>query len=128
MSIRASIVAVLLAGALPNCWRKRRQRAGHNGYQESDYVVSNYKFVSGENLPQVKMRVTARSVAKRNAAGNVVNAVLLLQGNTGTSANWFRPSLADELFKRGQPLDATENTTSSCPTHWAAVRRNRRMD
>jgi homoserine O-acetyltransferase/O-succinyltransferase len=35
----------------------------------------------------------------------VTNAVLLLQGNTGTGGNWFRPSLADELFKPGQPLD-----------------------
>jgi pimeloyl-ACP methyl ester carboxylesterase len=32
--------------------------------------------------------------------------VLLLQGNTGTGANWLRPTLADELFKPGQPLDA----------------------
>ena len=32
--------------------------------------------------------------------------MLLLQGNTGTGANWLRPSLADELFKDGQPLDA----------------------
>jgi homoserine O-acetyltransferase len=38
----------------------------------------------------------------------VVNAVLLLQGNTGTGANWFRPTLADELFKPGQPLDAAK--------------------
>ena len=30
---------------------------------------------------------------------------MLLQGNTGTGANWFRPSLADELFRPGQPLD-----------------------
>jgi homoserine O-acetyltransferase/O-succinyltransferase len=29
-----------------------------------------------------------------------------LQGNTG--ANWLRPSLADELFALGQPLDAAE--------------------
>ena len=32
--------------------------------------------------------------------------MLLLQGNTGTGANWLRPTLADELFKPGQPLDA----------------------
>jgi homoserine O-acetyltransferase len=31
--------------------------------------------------------------------------VLLLQGNTGTGANWLRASLADELFRPGQPLD-----------------------
>ena len=34
--------------------------------------------------------------------------MLLLQGNTGTGANWLRPSLADELFGPGQPLDATQ--------------------
>jgi homoserine O-acetyltransferase len=28
-----------------------------------------------------------------------------LQGNTGTGANWLRPTLANELFKEGQPLD-----------------------
>ena len=30
---------------------------------------------------------------------------MLLQGDTGTGANWLRPTLADELFKEGQPLD-----------------------
>ncbi len=34
--------------------------------------------------------------------------MLLLQGNTGTGANWLRPTLADELFGPGQPLDARE--------------------
>jgi len=29
-----------------------------------------------------------------------------LQGNTGTGANWLRPTLAEELFKDEQPLDA----------------------
>ena len=34
--------------------------------------------------------------------------MLLLQGNTGTGANWLRPTLADELLAPGQPLDAAE--------------------
>ena len=41
-------------------------------------------------------------------AGKIVNGVLLLQGNTGTGANWLRPTLADELYGPGQPLDATQ--------------------
>src|SRR5205823_785240 len=45
---------------------------------------------------------------RRNAAGKIVNGVLLLQGNTGTGANWLRPSLADELYGPAQPLDATQ--------------------
>ena len=40
--------------------------------------------------------------------GKIVNGVLLLQGNTGTGANWLRPSLADELYGPGQPLDAKQ--------------------
>ena len=53
--------------------------------------------------------ITARwGCAQRDAAGKIVNGVLLLQGNTGTGANWLRPTLADELYGPGQPLDATQ--------------------
>ena len=46
--------------------------------------------------------------------------MLLLQGNTGTGANWFRPTLADELFKPGQPLDEGQYYII-CPTRSAAT-------
>jgi homoserine O-acetyltransferase len=75
-------------------------------YQESDFVIKDYKFTGGESLPQLKLHYRTLGTAQRNAAGEIVNGVLLLQGNTGTGANWLRPSLADELFKEGQPLDA----------------------
>jgi len=75
-------------------------------YQEGDFILTDYKFASGESLPQLKLHYRTLGTAKRNAAGDIVNGVLLLQGNTGTGANWLRPTLADELFKDGQPLDA----------------------
>ena len=107
MSVRALILTVLLTATLPALAQETARQPTTNwpGYQEGDYVVSNYKFTSGENLPEVKLHYRTIGTAKRNAAGLVVNAVLLLQGNTGTGANWFRSSLADELFKPGQPLD-----------------------
>jgi len=107
MSVRALIVTILLAAALPALAQETAKQPATSwpGYQEADYIVSNYKFASGENLPEVKMHYRTIGTAKRNAQGQVVNAVLLLQGNTGTGANWFRSSLADELFKPGQPLD-----------------------
>jgi homoserine O-acetyltransferase/O-succinyltransferase len=77
-------------------------------YREGDFVIHNYVFRSGESLPALKLHYRTLGTAKRNAAGKIVNGVLLLQGNTGTGANWLRPSLADELFGRGQPLDAME--------------------
>jgi homoserine O-acetyltransferase len=104
MSVRASILAVLLTAALPAL--AQETAAGWPGYREGDYVAGNYSFASGETLPEVKLHYRTIGTAKRNAEGRIVNAVLLLQGNTGTGANWFRPSLADELFRPGQPLDA----------------------
>ena len=77
-------------------------------YREGDFVIRNYVFRSGETLPELKLHYRTLGTAKRNAAGKIVNGVLLLQGNTGTGANWLRPSLADELFAPGHPLDATE--------------------
>src|ERR1700756_1737555 len=77
-------------------------------YQEGDFIVRNYVFRSGETLPELKLHYRTLGTAKRNAAGEIINGVLLLQGNTGTGANWLRPSLADELLGPGQPLDAAE--------------------
>jgi homoserine O-acetyltransferase len=75
-------------------------------YQEADFVLRDYRFASGEVLPELTLRYRTLGTPRRNAAGKIVNGVLLLQGNTGTGANWLRSSLADELFGPGQPLDA----------------------
>ena len=68
------------------------------GYQTGDYIIKDYKFVSGESLPELKLHYRTIGTPQKNAAGEIVNGVLLLQGNTGTGDNWFRPTLADELF------------------------------
>jgi homoserine O-acetyltransferase len=75
-------------------------------YHEADFVLKNYRFASGETLPELKLHYRTMGVPQRDAAGRIVNGVLLLQGNTGTGANWLRPELADELFAPGEPLDA----------------------
>ncbi len=77
-------------------------------YQESDFVLKDYRFASGEVLPELKLHYRTMGVPQRNAQGKIVNGVLLLQGNTGTGENWLRPSLADHLYGPGQPLDARD--------------------
>src|ERR1700747_3631201 len=59
-------------------------------YREGDFVIRNYVFASGEMLPELKLHYRTLGTAKRDAAGKIVNGVLLLQGNTGTGANWVR--------------------------------------
>ena len=104
MLIRAFVVTGLLCLAVPSFAAEFNKNWPN--YSEGDFTLADYKFVSGEGLPVVKMHYITLGTAKRNAAGQIVNGVLLLQGNTGTGANWLRPTLADELFKPGQPLDA----------------------
>ena len=78
-------------------------------YREGDFVIRDHVFRSGESLSELRLHYRTLGTARRDAAGGIVNGVLLLQGNTGTGANWLRPTLADELFGPGQPLDAADH-------------------
>jgi homoserine O-acetyltransferase len=70
------------------------------------FVARDFKFLTGDVLPELKLGYTTIGTPRRDASGTVTNAVLLLHGTTGTGANWLAPSLADTLFREGQPLDA----------------------
>src|SRR5947208_2256310 len=74
--------------------------------REGDFLIKDYRFASGETLPELKLHYTVLGTPLRNRAGDIVNGVLLLHGTSGTGRNWLMPSLADELFGPGQPLDA----------------------
>ncbi len=76
---------------------------------EGDAVFKDFRFASGEALPELKLHYITLGTARRDAAGKVVNAVLLLHGTSGTSKSWLRPTLADELFAAGAPLDAQKH-------------------
>jgi homoserine acetyltransferase len=68
---------------------------------EGDFIIRNYVFRSGETLPELKLHYRTLGTSKRDAAGKITNGVLLLQGNTGTGANWLRPSLRTSCSGRG---------------------------
>ena len=74
--------------------------------REGAFVVRDFKFRSGETIPELHLGYTTLGTARRDSSGGVTNAVLLLHGTTGTGASWLQPSLADTLFRAGQPLDA----------------------
>ncbi len=82
MSVRALFLTILLVSALPALAQETAKKPDTNwpGYQESDYAVSNYKFTSGESMPGVKLHYRTIGTVKRNSKGELVNAVLLLQG------------------------------------------------
>ena len=99
--LRILAAAALVAAA----WPCRADTAWPNR-QQGDVVLADFRFASGEVLPALKIHYLTLGTARRDAAGEIVNGVLLLHGTSGTSENWLQPTLADELFAAGAPLDA----------------------
>src|SRR5689334_6095990 len=75
--------------------------------KEGDYVVHDFKFRSGESLHELRLHYTTVGEPKRDAAGHVTNAVLILHGTGGTGAQFIRPQFSDVLFVPGGILDAS---------------------
>jgi homoserine O-acetyltransferase len=75
--------------------------------KDSLYVAHDFRFGTGEGLPELKLRYLTLGSPHRNAAGHVDNAVLLLHGTGGNRHTLLNPLFSDVLFGPGQPLDIT---------------------
>src|SRR6201998_4062871 len=74
---------------------------------EGEFVVHNFKFHSGESLPDVRLHYTMLGKPARDAQRRPTHAVLILHGTGGSGHQFLAPYFAGELFGPGQPLDAT---------------------
>lgn len=71
-----------------------------------DFVLSDFRFASGEALPELRLHYFTLGTPARNGNGRITNAVLLLHGTNGRGTGFLTDSFAGELFGSGQPLDA----------------------
>src|SRR6201995_1597644 len=69
------------------------------------YIAHDFKFGTGESLPELKLRYLTLGAPHRNAAGHVDNAVLLLHGTGGNAHSLLNPIFSDVLFVPGGILD-----------------------
>jgi len=75
---------------------------------EGDYTLRDFKFASGETLPELRLHYRTLGKPEKDAQGKTTNAVLIMHGTTGSGAQFIRPEFAGELFGKDQPLDATK--------------------
>ena len=75
---------------------------------EGDFVIRDFKFTSGETLPELRIHYRTIGKPAKDEKGVVRNAVLITHGTTGSGAQFIRPEFAGELFGAGQPLDAAK--------------------
>jgi homoserine O-acetyltransferase/O-succinyltransferase len=72
---------------------------------EGDYVAHNFKFKSGEELPELRLHYRTLGKPDRDAQGRIKNAVLILHGTGGSGQQFLVPQFAGELYGPGQLLD-----------------------
>jgi homoserine O-acetyltransferase/O-succinyltransferase len=70
-----------------------------------DYTIRNFRFASGETLAELRIHYITFGRPRRDAAGAVRNAVMILHGTTGSGGGFVSPTYAGQLFGPGQILD-----------------------
>ncbi len=75
---------------------------------QGDYVARNFRFTTGETLPEVKLHYTTLGTPRKDARGVVRNAIMVLHGTGGSGRSFLSPTFAGELFGPGKLLDTTQ--------------------
>lgn len=74
---------------------------------EDSVSFPNYKFRSGETLPEVRIHYATIGNQHTNTDGRVGNAILLLHWTDASSQALLTPEYEQALFAPGAPLDTT---------------------
>jgi homoserine O-acetyltransferase len=90
--MRALAVALTLAASIA---------AAEPVVHEGDFVLKDFRFASGESLPELRLHY--RTIGKLDRGAR--NAVLITHGTGGSGAQFLRPEFAGELFRDGGELD-----------------------
>jgi homoserine O-acetyltransferase len=109
--LRATSGAFLLCSAAANAQTPPGQQAERNYPEpkEGTYIARDFRFGSGEVLPELKLHYLTIGTPQRDSSGRVTNAVLIMHGTGGTGRQFLSPQFAGELYGPGQPLDATKH-------------------
>jgi homoserine O-acetyltransferase len=100
-------LSTLLLCLFAPCMAIDAHAASWPAVSEGDFVVTDFRFASGETLPQLRLHYRTLGKIHRDARGRVDNAVLIMHGTGGAGTQFLQDRFAGELFGAGQPLDAT---------------------
>src|SRR6476661_8667911 len=111
MQIQRTILNTLSIIVMAYCSAVAQTAAPRTNYPapvEADFVVKDFKFKSGEILPELKLHYLTIGTPAKDNNGVVRNAVLIMHGTGGTGAQFLSPQFGNVLFGPGQLLDATK--------------------
>jgi len=97
--------AVTVLAAMTVLAGAARAQAPSLDVHQGDYIAHDFHFRSGESLAELRLHYRTLGAPRRDAAGHVVNAVMILHGTGGTGAQFLAPQFAGVLFRPGGLLD-----------------------
>lgn len=95
---------MILLALISLAWGQEAPRA-----TPGDCLLKEFRFATGDTFPELKIHYRTFGTPKKDDKGVVRNAVLILHGTTGSSANLVVPMFSGALFGPGQPLDAAKH-------------------
>jgi homoserine O-acetyltransferase/O-succinyltransferase len=104
---RAAILLALAVGNLAHAQEPASGRTAMLSPTEGTFVMRDFRFKSGETLPETRIFYRALGTPQRDARGHITNAVLMLHGTSGSGASFLIPTYMNGMFGAGQPLNAS---------------------
>jgi homoserine O-acetyltransferase len=112
LALAAALLSAAFASAQagPNSTPATAQSAPASQWSTTDHtiILPNFRFGTGEILPELKLHFITLGEPHRNAAGHTDNAVLLLHGTGGNAHSLMNPLFSDVLFGPGAALDISK--------------------
>lgn len=109
MKTRAALTAAVIALIMFTFFRGTAKPLQVVTAVEGDFTIKDFRFESGETLPELRLHYRTMGKPIKDSAGVVRNAVLILHGTGGTGAQFLSRAFSGVLFGRGQLLDAEQH-------------------
>src|ERR1043165_5591956 len=110
LTTRILLILIIIVATSPLAFSQTtpEQQRNYPAPVEGDYTINDFKFRSGETLPELKLHYRTIGTPAKDNRGVTRNAVLIMHGTGGTGAQFLSTQFANVLFGPGQLLDATK--------------------
>jgi homoserine O-acetyltransferase len=73
---------------------------------DGDFIVKDFKFESGETLPELRLHYVTLGTPRKDVNGRVTNAVIINHGTGGSHTQFLGAGFGGVLFAKGGLLDS----------------------
>src|SRR5260370_10809605 len=98
---RASLLLPAATAVVLSVWPFSASAADYPAPKEGDWIARDFRFHSGEVMPELRLHYT--TIVQKTG-----QAVLIVHGTAGSGTGMLPPEFAGELFGPGQALDASK--------------------